>query len=319
MIDSNSQCIFYTNFSKYDETSNTQVWNKIKGVENISLNHSISYSDPFLLGGIIAPSTINAPIQTSLTIDKYVYDEEQFTLNSNINPSCFYIYNGQQYHILTNAYLTDFSVSFSIGDIPKMSTKFSSFEYILDSNKSFPKKSYFPYGMIKRHTLEKHEQQDYWQVINDPESSKYQHGKENYSLNASDDIFFPQLDSIFISGRNMLEIQNNHCIYGIDYSVSYNLQSLFSVGDAFPMVIPLPPNKVSLSITSKIDNENIHKFENLFQDNLEFTVVVSGVSTSCNFYPISGAKLISQEMQISSCNILDFKRNYIGYIIDPVL
>lgn len=310
MIDSSFQCVLYTN--KLLTGIGVQYWNEVFGIENVSLTHSYSYADSFILGGSIGPSQINSPIQTFLNIDKYYVDKEIFNLSNFSEPSCFYVFNGAIYYILTNAYLTDYSVSFSVGDIPKTTTKFSSYEYCINTCATLPtSNSSLSYGMSPCYTLQKINTSPYF-------PTNYIYAEDSFLNQTKTQPFtigldIPKLDSIFLSGNDALKVQDNQNIYAFDYSLSYNRQALFSVGDAFPIVKTVPPIKVSLSISSKVISETSSNFQKVIQDNLCFSVIVSGNQISN--YCISGAKLVNQEIQISCCNILDYKRNYIGYLL----
>lgn len=314
MQDPNLQSIFFTNCKLTLEENTIKPWYSLYGVENISLSHSFSYSDQFILGGIEGPSNINAPIQTNLTIDKYIYNNDNYISfyesNNDLVPSCFYICNAYNYHVLTNSYLTNYSVSFSVGDLPKMSMKFSSYEYTVENTNKLPNNKYLPYGMIPNNTITKHPTKEYYLSNNNKElANKLMTGIEEFN-----DVELPKLDSIFISGIDKSKITSCQNIYSMEYSITYNMQALFSVGDAFPMVKKVPPQKVNVSISSKLQKEN-YDFIGVIQNNLSFSIIVSGVGSTILQYPISGAKLISQELNLSSCDILDLKRNYVGYIL----
>jgi hypothetical protein len=266
MNDSSIQKFFYK--------KNSTLQN-IEGINNLSITKNISFSDYFMLGGVESSTQINAPEQVEVSFDRTFIKMDDLFEYTGKNPiSNAYIYNGEKYYNINNLYLNTYSAAFTVGELPKINTKFTS------------------YGS------------DIYENIT-PENT-------GFLENKSYDI--PRLNSIFITGSSSDEIKNIHNIFSFDYSLEINRQPYYGIGFDEPTeVCEILPIKINFSVNSKMKNEKdnltIAKYK---QNNLDFDIFVSGVSGSMNF-PIRKAQLLNFDLTMSNQNTLEIKRQFVGY------
>lgn len=247
----------------------------LNGINNLTINNNISFAEHFMLGGFESSIQINAPQQVEVSFDRsFIAYDNLFQYTGSDPISKVYIYNGDKYYYLDNLYLNSYSASFSVGDLPKINTKFT----LYGGNMN----------------------QDFY-----PNLSLIDH---------IDDLDIPKLDSISITGESSDKIKYIHNISSFDYNLDINRQPYYAIGsEDANEICTILPIKINFSITSKIKNEyqNIDSTE-IIQDNLNFDISISGARQIMSF-PVRKAQLTSTEIIISNSNTLDFKRNFIGY------
>jgi hypothetical protein len=276
MIDPSYQQIFYK--------SQNSEFSYLEGVNNLSIVNDISFSEDYILGGIRSASLINAPQDVNLTFDRSFIGKDNLFKYTGQDPICkMIIYNGCNYYNLNNLYLNMYSAGFTVGELPKISTKFTSYgDEITQSS-----------------TLK---------ITND-----------NTLINKSNIILdLPALQSIYISGENeytSLRIKNNYNIYSFDYQLELTRQPFYNIGSKIPnCVFEMTPIKIDFSINSKLKNDSyiIDNPEIFSLNYLDFSIVVSGKYDNMIF-PIKKSTLISTEISLSNLNTLEVKRKFKGY------
>jgi len=266
MNDSNIQKFYYQSGDKLIA---------LNGLNDLTVNNNISFAEHFMLGGVESSIQINAPQQIEVSFNRSFIAYDDLFKYTGSNPiSKVYIYNGDRFYYLNNLYLNTYSASFTVGDIPKISTKF-----ILYGSQMY-QDSYPSLDII-----------DY-----------------------VDNIDIPKLNSISITGTSADKIKNLYNIFSFDYNLEVNRQPYYNIGsEDVSEVCEILPIKINFSITSKIKDEN-NKIDSIeiMQDNLNFDISVSGSLQTMSF-PVRKAQLMSTELIMSNSNTLDFKRNFIGY------
>ena len=120
-----------------NQYTNSSIYYKIDAINNISLSKNNSFSEHYGLGSIQLPVNVNAPQSTELSIDRFLmYDnsidskqEDIFYRYSGSNPlSEAIVYDNDTLYKVKNLYLTNYSIGFSIGELPRINTKFTSYE-----------------------------------------------------------------------------------------------------------------------------------------------------------------------------------------------
>jgi hypothetical protein len=270
MIDSSFNKFYYQSGYSLDAI-------ELNGLENISIEKTISLNDQFLLGGYNVSSQINSPQQIDLNFSRsFVESDGMLNLTGKDPINNAFLYNGSIYYYLKNLYLNSYSIGFSIGELPKISTKFTS------------------YG------------EDIAQV----NSINYNGAAYTKKINFLD---IPTLGSISITGYSSELLKNIYNIFSFDYSLDINRQAYYTIGSLTPTeVCEILPIKINFSVSSKVKKESdiIHipsTNSNLFN----FYISVSG-KYSVFSLPITRANLISTQIQDSSSNTLEIKRNFIG-------
>lgn len=271
MIDPSNYKIYY-----YDSLFQNRT--EIDGVNNFSVEKNMSFNEDFMLGGIYGPNLINAPQQISLTFDRsYMQIDPILSYTGTGFISAFEFLDGNQFYKISNAYLVSYSAGFSVGELPKIGTRFIS------------------YGgdMIQSET----------------------NAYTTNVLQMDSDI--PKLNSITISGLNDGNFKKNNNIFSIEYNVNINRQPFYSVGSTQPTEVnSILPLQISVSINSKASqNGKFHDLPQYFtqdKNNVEFDILISGSSGIFNL-PLRKGKLISTDINISSQNTLEIKSNFRGY------
>ena len=251
---------------------------ELNGINNLSINESVSFEPSFLLGGLAASSSINSPKQIELTFDR-TYTEKDPLINYTGNNFIekLFVYNGSQYYEISNSYLRNYSAGFSVGDLPKISTSFTSIG------------------------------EDVILINNIPSFEIVKLNSEFSSV---------KLCSIFISGINENNtFKENFNIFSFDYSVNINRQPYYTVGSCRPTEINLIlPLEISTSINSKLPNNSINNeiVRDKYSKFTNFDIIISG-QYSMFPLPFRNGKLVNTSIQLASQNTVEIKNNYLGY------
>jgi hypothetical protein len=249
---------------------------ELGGVNNVSLSKATSFSDQYLLGGNYSSTQINSPEQVELSFDRSFIKKDDLLQYTGENPiSEAYVYNGKNFYFAKDLYLNSYSVGFSVGELPRISTKFISYGSELAESPSIPSSS-----IVSTFTYD-----------------------------------IPKLGSIFLSGPDSSKLANLHNIFSFDYSIEINRQPLFSVGTKIAQVCPILPLKINFTINSKLAMEGSDlsdSFSKSRQQNYNFDITVLGTYGSANF-PIRNSQLVSSEITLSNNNTIEMKRQFLGY------
>ena len=251
---------------------------ELDGINNLSVNKNISFEPSFSLGGIQSSSSINAPQEIELTFDRtYTQKDHLINFTGNNFIEDFFILNGTQYYRLTNLYLKNYSVGFSVGEIPKINVSFVSFGGNITLMDQVPYSDF-------------------------------------YQLKSELDI--PKLGSIFVSGiNNNNTFKQEFNIFSFDYSINVNRQPYYSVGSLIPTeVSQILPLEISTSINSKLPNssKNAEMAKDIYLNYTNFDIIISGTSSMFSL-PFRNGKLINTSIQLASQNTIEVKNNYLGY------
>lgn len=257
----------------YYQSGNNLV--ELDGVNNLSIAKSTSFSDQFMLGGDSSLIQVNAPEQVEVSFDRsFIKNDDLFRLTGSSPIEKLYVYDSKKFYLLNNLYLNTYSVGFSVGELPRISSKFTSYgeDIVQNSNPTLK------------------------------------------IVNSDNQYDVPKLGSISITGSSSAEITNIHNIYSFDYSLEMNRQPFYTVGSLKPTeVCPILPIKINFSINSKMkDESSLIKISSRVQNNLNFDISISGSFSTMSF-PIRSAQLISSDIVLSSSNTLELKRQFIGY------
>lgn len=266
MNDPSLQKIYYKNANNLVE---------LDGVNNLVISKSTSFSDQFTLGGSSSLIQVNAPEQVEVSFDRsFIKNDELFTLTGSSPIEQLYVYDSRKFYLINNLYLNTYSAGFSIGELPKINSKFTAYgeSVIQNSNPTL--------NLIKS-------------------TNQYE---------------IPKLGSISITGSSSTEINLIHNIYSFDYSLEINRQPFYTIGSLIPTeVCPILPIRINFSINSKMKDEaSTIQISSRRQNNLNFDISISG-STSTMSFPIRNAQLVSSDLTLSSSNTLELKRQFIGY------
>jgi hypothetical protein len=251
---------------------------ELNGINNLSINENISFEPSVLLGGLAASSSINSPKQIELTFDR-TYTEKDPLINYTGNNFIekLFVYNGSQYYEISNPYLRNYSAGFSVGDLPKISTSFTS-------------------------------------IGEDVVLSNTAPNLEIIKLNSEFSAI--KLCSIFISGINQQNsFKENFNIFSFDYSINLNRQPYYTVGNCRPIEVNLIlPLEISVSINSKLPNNSINHemVQDKYSKFTNFDIIVSGQYSMFSL-PFRNGKLINTSVQLASQNTIEIKNNYLGY------
>jgi hypothetical protein len=282
MIDSSLNKFYFLSGSL---TSGSYV--ELDGINNLSISASQSYDKSFTLGGQLQPSALTAQTQIDVSFDRSFVQKDyllSFT-GANALPAAS-IYNGQYYYDVGNLYLMNYSAAFAVGDLPKINTKFTSFD-----------------GEIK--------QTDTLRGLTGV-SGFTEFQKSQVSLD------IPKLNSIFVTGSNAATLsllKNNAQIFGFDYNLAVSRTPYFTIGSKYPTeVCPILPLDISLTVSSKLalssSSDVLHP--SIFQsDFFEFDIVVSG-SSGLVYFPIRKARFASHAVETQGKNTVEVKRTFIG-------
>ena len=248
---------------------------ELNGVNNLSISKSISFADQFILGGDSSLMQVNAPEQIEVSFDRsFIETDNLFSFTGSSPVNQFWINDSKKFYSINSLYLNSYSAGFSVGELPRINTKFTSYGTSILQNVN-------PASNI------------------------------NYSSKQYD---IPKLGSISIVGTSSSEINNIHNIFSFEYSIEMNRQPFYTIGSLTPTeVCPILPLKINFSINSKMKDEaSLIKISSMQQNNLDFDISIAGAVSTMSF-PIRKAQLISSDITLSSSNTLELKRQFIGY------
>lgn len=248
---------------------------ELNGVNNFSISKSTSFADQFILGGDSSAMQVNAPEQIEVSFDRsFIENDDLLRLTGSFPIEKMYVYDSKKFYLINNLYLNNYSAGFSVGELPKISTKFTSYGTSIIQNSN--------------------------PLLN--------------IINSTNQYDVPKLGSISITGYSSSEINNIHNIYSFEYSLDMNRQPFYSVGSLQPTeVCPILPIKINFSVNSKMkDEQSLITISSKKQGNLDFYISISG-SVSTMSFPIKKAQLVSSDITLSSSNTLEIKRQFIGY------
>lgn len=274
--------IFYKVYFLSGDNSKKMI--EIDGVNNLNFQKTLSYSSEYGLGISDNSYLLNSPQEIQLSFERSLIQNDillQFTGDKKID--FLYIYDGSQYYELKNLYMNSYSATFTVGDLPKISTSFTTYGEDINQLLELPR-------------------------YNNLEIEKY-----------SQYIDIPSIDSISISGIYDLNFNIKYKIYSFDYQLSIKRQQFYSVGSGLnPIQVSLIlPLEIKSSINAKLvknaQNIDINKYDDFTSKNSDFDIKVSGTGSSLLTLPIRRAKLINDSIQISSENTLEIKKDFIGY------
>jgi hypothetical protein len=282
MNDPSYFCILYTTGNKFESAPNQACLSNLAGVTNLNVAKSKSFSQPFFVGGYKNDFILNSPNSLEISIDRTLYEaNDNLYLTGNEFIRRFYVYDTNKFYEFCNLYLNSFRIQFSVGSLPTVNYKFTSYG---ESNKIVDIISY-PYTKIEPSLLE-----------------------------------IPNVKNIFVCQSVFSNVCCNRNIFSFDYSLSINRQPFFSVGLSTPIeVSQIQPIEISSTINSKATaqtntNTDLQNFENLkCYTNFSIIACNSNDNTSWEYKMCCGG-LISTKAKISSTDVIEYEDTYIGYI-----
>jgi hypothetical protein len=192
-------------------------------------------------------------------------------------------------------FLNNYSAAFSVGDLPKINTRFVSYgeDLIRSSDLILSESPFINYQTFSGQTL------------------------------------IPKLNSIYLTGyngndsslkylkTNLVTEEEIHNIYGFDFNLEINRIPYYSVGSKYPVeVSPIYPYKITANINSKASskykNDIFPEYLNT-DDYLNFRILVSKDNLNFIDFPVTKAKMHSAAMEFSSQNTLEIKRSFVGH------
>lgn len=271
MNDSSLNKFYYSIGSKLVEANN---------ITNLSITKELSFASNFSLGQAISPMQINSPQEIKISFDRdYTQKDDllQYTgANSYIEDA--YLFDGNKFYELSDLFLTNYSASFSVGELPKIKTSFVSFGGDISQ-------------VYNMNTFNK--------IIEYP----------------TFDV--PKLNSISLSGIQSQDnvIKNIYNIVSFDYSIEANWQPFYGIGSGLRAteVCPILPLIIKFSVTSKVKNEqSITDIPKIINNNLNFDIVVTGAFGKTN-YEIRNAQMVQTDIISNSNDVFEIRRNFLGY------
>ena len=266
MNDPSLHKIYYKSGSSYQE---------LYGANNLSLTKSTSFVEQYLLGGLYSATQINAPEQVELSFDRSFINYDYLLQYTGTSPlSDIYVYNGSKFYYIKDAYLNSYSAGFSVGELPRISSKFTSYGSELTETLSIPSVTTqaLPYDIPKLGSI---------------------------SLSGTDSSLLTSIHNIF-SFDYSLEINRQ-----VFFSVGSKSAEVCPI-------LPIKIN-FSLNSKLKSESNSLNdSFSKSIQKNYDFDIVISGSRSLMNF-PIRNAQLMSSEIIMSSNNTLEVKRQFLGY------
>lgn len=269
---------------------------EIDGINNLSINLNLSFSENHVLGGSDSSSQINAPKQIEISFDRTVVENDPLIKFTGKDPiSNVFIYNGGEYLRFNNLFLNSYSAAFSVGDLPKINTRFTSYgeDLVRSSDLILSESPFINYQTFSGATL------------------------------------IPKLNSISITGysgnndslkylkTNTLNGEEIHNIYGFDFNLEINRIPYYSIGSKYPIeVSPIYPYKVVANINSKASSKYKNDIFPEYLDTngyLNFKILVSKSDLNFMEFDVTKAKMHSATMEFSSQNTLEIKRSFIGH------
>jgi hypothetical protein len=257
----------------YYECNNNLI--ELNGINNLSISKNTSFADQFILGGDSSLLQVNSPEQIEVSFDRsFIQKDDLLRLTGSMPINKTYVYDSEKFYLINNLYLNSYSAGFSVGELPKINTKFISYGNSIIQNSN-----------------------PLLNIIASPNQ-----------------ISIPKLGSISITGTSSSEINDIHNIFSFDYSLEINRQPFFTIGSIEPSeVCPILPIRINFSINSKMkDEKSLIKISSINQNNLNFDISISGQTSNMSF-PVRKAQLVSSEIVLSNSNTLELKRQFIGY------
>lgn len=266
MNDPSLHKIYYKSGSSYQE---------LYGANNLSLTKNTSFAEQYLLGGYYSAIQVNAPQQVELSFDRsFINYDYLFQYTGIAAMDDIYVYNGFKFYYIKDAYLNSYSAGFSIGELPKISTKFISYGSELIEKSSIPSVTTqtIPYDIPKLGSI---------------------------FLSGTDSSLLTSIHNIF-SFDYSLEI-NRQAFFSIGSKEA----------QVCP-ILPIKIN-FSLNSKLKSESNSLSEsFSKIVQKNYDFDIAVSGSGSIMNF-PVRNAQLVSSDITLSSNNTLEVKRQFLGY------
>lgn len=282
MIDPSKYKIYYLSGDMY----NGRIV-ELDGINNLIIQRQLSFDNTYAIGGVENALGLNSPKQIEISFDRsYMQKDPLINFTGSSPVLSFWIHNGDGFLSMSNFYLTSYSAAFSVGDLPKISTRFLSFGEDIRYSTVGPTYLYNVNNLIKM----------------------------------SNDLDVPKLNSISISGLYtdngiQTDPKKNFNIFSFDYNLSINRQPFYSVGS-------LTPTEVSLILPIKMNSSINYKLPERATDlnqiassqpplKINFDIVVSG-SKSIFKLPFRNGILTDNEIKLSSQNTIDYKLNLEG-------
>jgi hypothetical protein len=253
---------------------NYSIYRELHGVNNLSLTKTTSYTNEYLLGGAIPASSLNTPEQLELSFDRsFIGFDHIFSFTGSLPVSKVHIFHADGKYSLRDLYLNNYSAGFSIGELPRISTKFTSYggELFYPEDEIVSPTNNFIYDIPKLGSI---------------------------SIRESG---FPELVS-----KNIFSFDYNIEINRQPYfSIG---QKSADVSSILPLKINLSINSklTKGQLSSEID------FPKFKEKNYNFNISVSGSGYLMHF-PITNSRLISSEVVLSSENTAEIKTQFLGY------
>jgi hypothetical protein len=259
---------------------------QIEGISNFTVNKTTSFDNPYVIGGQISASQVNSPTKIDVSFDRsFIQKDFIFNYIQNNPLRSIYIQQENCYYKISNLYLTSYSASFGVGELPKISSKFSSYYNSFEERDSL----------------------------------------EGTNLNLyTYQLDIPKLNSIILTDMSNTIVDDtrnplikNQIVSNFDFSMTMKRQPYYTIGCKLPNeVVSSFPNDVNFSITTKKLQYSLKEIDNTMDDiapccNLNFNIYISGCELMK--FPITNSKLVSRENTFQSCSLMNIRKNYIGY------
>jgi hypothetical protein len=250
------------------------LFKELHGVNNLSLTKSTSYADQYLLGGLTSSISVNQPEQLELSIDRSFIGIDDIFNFTGANPiTKINIIYGDGKYSLRDLYLNLYSIGFSVGELPKINTKFTSYGGEL----------FYP-------------------------EDELENTNQNFihDLPKLGSIFIKESGIPYIVSNNIFSfdysVEMNRQPY---FSIGKKIADVTSI---LPLKINLSINS---KLTKGQLSSNVG-FSKITDQNYNFNISVSGSGYLMNF-PITNSRLISSEVVVSSDNTAEIKTQFLGY------
>lgn len=252
---------------------------ELNDISNFSIQSAVATDNSLMLGMKDNGLYINSPYEVRVTFSRdYLFSDNILNFTGSDPISQLYFYNGKSYFLIKNLYLTNYSSSFSIGNLPTIQNSFVS------------------YG---------------------EKICKIDFMNEDYET-IQPEFDIPNLSSISISGMvGYYDEMPTDNVYEFNYSININRQPFYSIGQTAPIKVEtIFPFSVQASVnslaTKEYKNYEISSYENINLKYKNFDILVSGnVKTSC--FPIRNSILTETNFNLDSNSAMNIQRNYIGY------
>ena len=247
---------------------------ELNGINDVTIQKNLSYDNRFLLGGIDSAYSVNAPEEIEISIQRSFINYDNIFDYTGLDPiKELRVFNGNQFFSIENVYLKSYSASFSVGELPKIVTNFTSY------GSQIKQLDFFDGGSVNSTAL------DIPKLNSISISGIYnQDIKNKYNVFSFD-----------------YELTINRQPY---YSVGK-----FQPTE----VCPILPLQIQASVRSKIPNGvsvlDIPSSDDSFKD---FDIVVSGTSSLFKL-PIRKSKLVSSNLTLNSQNTMEIQKQFLGY------